>query len=615
MKKNIGLRNTIIFLILMAAFLSGGVLCFAKDINFEVTVDRAVVSVGETLQLNLTFEGTQDIPSLGLPAIEGFQARYLGPSTRMSVINGKVSTSITHIYTLLTTKIGTFTIGSFNFAYNGDAYVSNSVSVQVVTAQAQPDERQPQAQQELQAKDLSDRIFVVLEAGKRKIYLNETVPLKIKLYINSLGIKDIQYPLISHEGIALDETEQPRQYREAINGIDYDVIEFRTHVFGLRPGEFKLGPASIACQLIVKKEGGGRPPPGLDDLFNSHIFEDFFGGYQTYPLNPQSVEIPVTVLPLPQQDKPQDFNGAVGNFDMEAGVSPGEVKVGDPVTLKVVIKGEGNFNTVTMPKISADNNFKVYQPQVKQEAGGKVFEQIIMSTSTAVKEIPAISFSFFDVKAGVYRTLTKGPFALKVLKPEKEEESKIIEAVGPGASGPAIQEKLGRDIVYIKDSIGKINRKGEFLYENIYFLLFQIFPLLLFLLFFGLHTRTQKLKTDVRYARLLKAPGKAREGIRKARGYLTQGKTKEFYDTVFQTLQEYLGDKFHLPSRSITISVIDDTLKEKSLPENVLTALREIFSDCDMARFSVSERNLQDMEGTLKGLEETIDYFQRNKLS
>jgi len=65
--------------------------CFAKDINFEVTVDRNKTSLGSSLQLALRFNNAQDIPAPDLPSIDGFQVRYLGPSTMMSFVNGKVS--------------------------------------------------------------------------------------------------------------------------------------------------------------------------------------------------------------------------------------------------------------------------------------------------------------------------------------------------------------------------------------------------------------------------------------------------------------------------------------------------------------------------------------------
>src|SRR3990167_4316618 len=64
---------------------------YAKEVGFEIGVEANRVSLGQSLELNLTFEGTQNIPALELSNLEGFQARYLGPSTRMSIVNGQVS--------------------------------------------------------------------------------------------------------------------------------------------------------------------------------------------------------------------------------------------------------------------------------------------------------------------------------------------------------------------------------------------------------------------------------------------------------------------------------------------------------------------------------------------
>ena len=100
----------------------------------------------------------------------------------------------------------------------------------------------------------------------------------------------------------------------------------------------------------------------------------------------------------------------------------------------------------------------------------------------------------------------------------------------------------------------------------------------------------------------------------KTKGYLAAGKKKEFYDSVFQTLQEYLGDKFHLASHSITISVVDEILKDKSLPQDILNQLKSVFSDCDMARFSSSELRHEDMKDTFLKLQRAIDFLEKHKV-
>ena len=587
--------------------------CLAKDVSFTLSAQRNKVSLGSYFELYFSFEGTQDIPAMELPKMEGFQDRYLGPSTRMSIINGQVTSSVTHTYNLIPLKIGTYKIGPFKFDYKGNSYISNSLNIEVAEAQAQADSQDASSGGD--APDIHSRVFLIIQAAKNRVYLNEVIPLSIKLYVNKLAVQDIQYPIVSHEGFSLGALEKPKQYEEVLGGVNYQVIEFTTSIFGLKPGEFRLGPANLECNLLIKKQARRQSASGFDDLFGSGMFEDFFGQYQAYPLDLKSADIPITVLVLPEEGKPADFNGSVGDFEMEASLSSSEIKAGDPITLKAGIRGKGNFNTVTVPKIEAGNNLKVYEPQVKQDARQKDFEQVIIPLDESIREIPALRFSFFNPDAGKYQTIVKGPFPLKVLAPDKSEELKVIDSQSPRLLVPdEKEEELGRDIVYIKPMAGKLKKQGEYLYKNKAFLWLQVFPLLSFLVIYILKLRNQRLKTDLRYARKLSAPRKARAGLNKAGNYLSQGRNKEFYDTLFQSLQEYLGDRFHLPSQAITIDIIDGILKPKCVSTDMVNKLRDIFNVCDTARYSSSEFSADEMKQALRKLEEVIDYFQKAKI-
>jgi len=596
------------FCVLRFAFI-----CFAKDINFEATVDRNKVGLGQSLQLGLTFDGSQNTPVPELSTIEGFHVRYLGPSSRMSIINGQTSSSVTHVYTLFPTKVGTFKLGPFRFEFNGNIYTSNAINIEVLETTTAPSENRSSQEGQLETKDLSERIFLTLELKNNKVYLNELTPVTIKLFVNRLGVRDIQFPQFNHDGFSVGELGQPKQYQEIVGGVSYDIIEFDTTIFGLKPGEFRLGPATLQCNLIIRKQANRQIPASSDDFFNADVFDNFFGGYQAYPINLKSADIPVTVLPLPEENKPAGFSGALGRFDFEATVNPLEAKVGDPLTLKAVVRGQGNFNTVNLPSISLSNDFKAYEPQVKQDKEAKNFEQVFIPLNANIKEIPAISFSFFNTEIGQYETITKGPFPIKIVKPEKEEELKITEAKQP-ATISLQEEKLGRDIIYIKDSPGELKKKAGYLYKNKIFLGFQIIPLLVYLFIAVVHARNKRLKRDIRFARQLLAPRKAKAGIRRANSYLEKESIQEFYDALFETLQEYLGNKFHLSSKGITISIIDEQLKNKGIPEEVLTKLKGIFAECDMVRYAASQLTKENMQISLKRLEEVIDYLQRNKV-
>jgi len=587
---------------------------FAKEITFEATVERNKLTLGSSLQLSLTFKDTQEMPSLQLPQLDGFQWRYLGPLTNFSNINGKSSSSITHIYSLAPIKTGEFKIGPFKLDYKGDTYNSNALTITVTEEQAQDSgKNQVQSQGPIESQDLSERIFLVLQPGKRQAYLNEPISLSLKLYINRLAVRDLRDLKFNHEGFSLGEFTDRGQYQENIKEVDYTVREFATTIFALRPGEFKLGPANLQCNLLVQKQNKQRSTPGFDDFFGGGFFDEFFGRYEAYPLELKSAPAPITVLALPQEGRPQDFSGAVGDFSLEVSAGPQEVRVGDPVTVKISVGGNGNFSTLNAPKLASEENFKAYDPQVKQLEGKKYFEQIIMPLSEAVSEVPAVSFNFFNPRSASYEVLSKGPFPLKVNKADSEAQPRIVEA-GQVLTPALREEKVGQDIVYIKAQAGKLHRRGPLLYQNKLFLGLHLLGLAALLVIYFWSKKSKKLKQDTRYARQLFAPRKARRGLRQARLYLAQGGPKEFYDCLFATLQEFLGDKFHLPSKGITAGVIEENLKAKGIAIEVLNQISEIFAACDMARYALSQLGKPQMQKALQQLEEVIDYLERQRL-
>ena len=136
--------------------------------------------------------------------------------------------------------------------------------------------------------------------------------------------------------------------------------------------------------------------------------------------------------------------------------------------------------------------------------------------------------------------------------------------------------------------------------------------MIIFFSLFMIQKKRERLRTDTAYARRLSAPRKAKRGINEAQRFMKQEKTQEFFGAVSRTIREYLGDRFHLPAGGITAEIIDTGLKEKNMDEAELEKLRNIFRECDMARFAPSALGRADMEKTLQDLREVIDYMERH---
>ncbi len=577
----------------------------ADRINFSATLDRNVISLGQSIQLSLKFDDSKSVPAPSLPYIDGIKSRYVGPSTMMSIVNGRMSSSITHIYSLVPLKTGTFNIGPISFTHENNSYASNPLTFKVLDRSASRHPSSDQKRQQRQA-SMEDRLFLTMNTEKSKLYINEIIPLTIKLYVSSISIRDIQYPEFSHEGFSAEPFGKPKQYKESRGGVTYDIVEFNTSIFGTKAGEFTLGPATIEANLIINRSG--QHSSFRDRFFGS----DPFGRYETESLSLSADALTLSVLTLPEENRPPDFNGALGSFNVQMDVSPLTIKAGDPVTLKTTVTGKGNFGTVTGPVLKNIEGFKTYKPETRRDRRSKTFEQILIPISDKVQEVPQAVFSFFDTISGKYRTITKGPFPLIITRSEIKEELTIMEAPQT-LKKTFLTETLGRDIIYIKESPGRLREKGSYLYKSPLFLVLQIIPLLVYAVVITLKKRRDRLSTDISYARRLKAPRKAGKGIKEAEHYLKSNMTHEFYDTVFKTLREYLGNRFHAASGGITVEDVDRLLKGRNVDESSIETVKIIFSECDMARYAPSELGTEKRQVTLDKLRKVIDHLERNK--
>ena len=116
------------------------------------------------------------------------------------------------------------------------------------------------------------------------------------------------------------------------------------------------------------------------------------------PIVSVSPEVVFTVLPLPTTDQPENFTGAIGDFDWKVEATPVDVEIGEPITLTMEISGTGNFDRVEAPVFPENPDWKTYSPSAKfleqgnSYTGTKIFEQAIVAKSAADKRNSATFF-------------------------------------------------------------------------------------------------------------------------------------------------------------------------------------------------------------------------------
>ena len=130
----------------------------AKHITVSASVDRNIVGVHGRILLSVNIEGVQEdfqklakqykqldttLKAPNLPVIDGFQAKYQGPFTDISIVKWQMSVCLKHRYLLMALKPGKYTINPILVKYKGKNYRTNPIAVEITqnsTPEGQNDE-------------------------------------------------------------------------------------------------------------------------------------------------------------------------------------------------------------------------------------------------------------------------------------------------------------------------------------------------------------------------------------------------------------------------------------------------------------------------------------------
>jgi tetratricopeptide (TPR) repeat protein len=541
----------------------------SADITVEATVESNDVVYNQAFIFTITIDGAQNVSPPGLYDLDAFDVSYLGPSTQVSFVNGHMSASISHRYRVVPTKVGDFTLGPFPVEVQGQRLETRPVAIHVAAAASakRGGAATPGGVQGLR---------LVVTPGKDEVYVGERVDLNVTLYIGNVRVRDLQFPVIAADGVTLDKFSQPDEGNDMLDGQRYHTVKLHTTMTPLRPGSVDLA-ASMAMNIVTSRRG-------VDPMFD-----------QFFPGDAKSVEVRadpgrLTVLALPEQGKPADFAGAVGNFDFTLSAKPTALDVGDPVTLRLQISGSGNLANVNAPPLPVDDRFRAYDAQpVKGEDAPdrRVFEQVVIPKVATVHELPAVRFSFFDPSARAYRTIAQGPIPL-TLRAGNEAKPEVVDAAQPAAepAQPKAQP-LGRDIVYIKDAPGALQARGPHLYQRAWFLFLQLVPVALFGALWAYTRRRDRLAADPRLVRFRQAGREARRALAALDGgAASQG---GFYDELSAALSAYLGAKLDLPPGAVERERVLARLNGDGCAPDTRERVGAFFQLVEQARYAPSQ--------------------------
>jgi hypothetical protein len=239
----------------------------------------------------------------------------------------------------------------------------------------------------------------------------------------------------------------------------------------------------------------------------------------------------------------------------------------------------------------AGDNFKTYEPRLVSKdinpstaTGRKVFEQVVIPKSDQVKELPALSFSYFNPLTHQYETITRGPFPLTVHF-SSNAAARLVQAMSDHQLPTTVL--LGNDIIYLKPAPAAWQLAGQRpWFTRTSFLALQMLPLAAAFGVFFMTRRRQSLALDVARARRQQAPKGARAALRKAGEALTRGDRVQFYEAIWEALATYFGHRLNLAPGEVSCAAVMQAMRRGGLDAGIHSELETLFADCDRERFA-----------------------------
>lgn len=567
----------------------------ADKVRFVAEAADVVVS-GDQVRLVFTVN-SQDIKDFRAPSIKGFDV-LMGPSrsqqSSIQIINGKrtSNSSTAFTYILLAGSPGTYTIPAASVEVNGEKVFSNAISIKVLPQDqnsgnsgnngggSASSSRSQAAGSRISANDL----FITATASKTTVHEQEAILLTYKVY-TVVNLRQLYGKMPDLKGFHTQEIELPQQKTftlEHYKGRNYNTTVWSQYVlFPQQTGKLEI--PSITFDGVVAQQTVSDDP--FDAFFNG-------GGYVEVKKKITTPKVVINVQPLPA--KPAGFSGAVGEFKLASSINATDVKTNDAVTIKLTLSGTGNMKLIGTPEVKFPQDFEIYDPKVTDDykltnsglTGTKTFEYLAIPRHAGNFTIPAVEFTYFDLKSNSYKTLKTEAYNLKVAKGQGNADQVISDFTNKESV-----KMLGKDIRFIKLGDSSLRPKGDFFFGTVGYYLCYLIPLLLFVVFAVIYRQKALENANVAKVKTKKANKVATRRMKLAGKLLAENKKNEFYDEVLKALWGYISDKLSIPVSQLSKDNIEAELTNYGVQEALIAEFIGVLNECEYARYAPGNEN------------------------
>ncbi len=576
-------------------FLVLGIFTIQGQVSFEAKVSKKRLGLNERLRID--FEMNENGDNFNPPNFINFHV-VSGPqqSVSRSWVNGVQSFSKTYTYFLTPKKKGKIVLGQAEVNINGEVYKTSPIEIEIISAVEKPND--PNNTDNI----LDGNIHLVAEISKNNPYLNEGITVTYKLYFrNPISISDVQelespsYGDFWSHLIKIGRAEI--NMRGSYKGEPYNEVIWRKAVlYPQKTGKLILEPLTLNLSLNL--------PSNRKDLFGRRILT------QAQKMITTGKDI-IRVKGLPQNNKPDNFSGAVGEFDFDVILNKNALKATESFQVKIKVKGKGNLKLFNLPTINVPNTLEVYEPEHEENIQITVsgMEGFIEDNYTIVPEyqgkypIPPVKFTYFNPQTALYKTLDSQDLLVDVFDGPQAGSKRENMVVSESKQIIETSENAFR-FIKLNTELTPVNKKIFWMSNRFWILLFT--PLLLiitaYLFKFFVFEKTEDAITS-----------KQRKAQYLAKKYLSSAKKVFhnqilFYEALERALHNYLKAKLKIETTELSKSKIEILLLDKKVKKQTALDYVSVIENCELARYAPgSSVNIQSDFEKASRLIATID--------
>lgn len=536
------------------------------QVNFEATLSKKKLGLNERLRIDFVMNKNGD--NFTPPNFENFQI-IGGPnqSIKTSYLNGEQSFSKTFSYFLKPLKKGKLVIYQATITIDGQEYKSLPVEVNVTNSVKGANSNSDDEYFD------DDNIELIASVSKSSPYINEPITIVYKLYykspINVSNANESEAPKYKDFFTQNIKIPQLKVNRETYKGQIYNVVDWRKVVlYPQRDGNLEISPLSLNLVLDF--------PTNKRDFFGNIIYD------QASKIITTGSKI-ITVRKLPDNGKPKNFSGAVGQFEFDIILNKNSLKASESFQAKVKVTGQGNLKLFDLPNLMVPASMELYEPERKENVKTNLsgMSGTIENIYTIVPKyqgkfpIQELEFSYFDPLEKTYKTLKSQKLNIDVFE------------------GPTLSSNSNENIVltvsesfkFIKkeNNFTRIN-KEQFSNTSTFYILLSIplLSLLSFIIFYSLPKRRELNN----YEKIKKVYKQIKINLNNAEKSI--GNKDKFYDLVEKAIYNCLKARFSIETNKLNKESIKKQMILDGISVDKIEIILKLVESCERARYSNS---------------------------